>query len=407
MMDVNKIWTKRRNAHMTEKLKYFRLMANSGLIVSLFLLIIIGSVYYAKLINALPEQFPAVLILTAVFSFWLTSCPIRTLLKEGDLVFLLPVESGMKHYFSRSLSTAALRGAFSTLFLFTLMWPLVQAFISGGWKMYVVFSFFLIFAKAFNLYASWEERRLPYKRYQLHYRLIRFLVNLIYVYLLFNEAYLFLIAMFSIMYVLKNFVFDTFQKVHGYQWEMLLAEEQALKMKDYRFRNFFTDVPALKQSINKRSWLNWLSAFSFEKGSGMFSLYMKTFIRAGDYLGLYLRLLLIGGLFLYLAAPGWWQLAIVVLFYQMVALQLFAMYGPYRWNVSFLIYPIEQNKKRQTFVNWLRSLLIIQGTVYGIIYFLLYGDWVISLLMPISALLYSYIRLPSLAKKTHQNHFPA
>jgi ABC-2 type transport system permease protein len=399
MIDVKKLWRKRRNAHLTQTLKYFSLMANSGLIVSLILLIIVGSIYYAKLLKALPEDFPAVLILTVLFSFLLTKSAIRTLLKEGDLVFLLPVESGMKHYFSQSLSSAIASGSFVTLFVFTLTWPIVQVFITDGWKMYVTFAFFLIAAKVFNLYVAWEERRLPYKSHQLNYKIMRFIVNFVYVYLLFNEAYVFLIAMFAIMYVLKNFVFGVFKKMHGYQWEMLLAEEQTLKMKGYRLVNYFTDVPALKQTVHKRPLLNMLGAFSFKKKNMMPALFMKTFTRSGDYLGLYIRLILIGFLFLYLVPPGWWQLAVVILFFQMLALQLFTLYTQYKWNVIFNIYPIESNVKITAFMKWLRSLLLLQGLLYGVFYGILTGDWLIAILMPAAAFVYSLLRLPSLTKK--------
>jgi ABC-2 type transport system permease protein len=399
MIDVEKLWRKRRNAHLTQTLKYFSLMANSGLIVSLILLIIVGSIYYAKLLKALPQDFPAVLILTVLFSFLLTKSAIRTLLKEGDLVFLLPVESGMKHYFSKSLSSAIASGSFITLFVFTLTWPIVQVFITDGWKMYVIFAFFLIAAKVFNLFVAWEERRLPYKSHQLNYKIMRFIVNFVYVYLLFNEAYVFLIAMFAIMYVLKNFVFEVFKKMHGYQWEMLLAEEQTLKMKGYRLVNYFTDVPALKQTVHKRPLLNMLGTFSFKKKNMMPALFMKTFTRSGDYLGLYIRLVLIGFLFLYLVPPGWWQLAVVILFFQMLALQLFTLYTQYKWNVIFNIYPIEANLKIAAFIKWLRGLLLMQGILYGIFYGILTGDWLIALLMPVAAFVYSLLRLPSMTKK--------
>jgi ABC-2 type transport system permease protein len=399
MIDVKKLWRKRRNAHLTQTLKYFSLMANSGLIVSLILLIIVGSIYYAKLLKALPQDFPAVLILTVLFSFWLTKSPIRTLLKEGDLVFLLPVESGMKHYFSKSLSASIASGSFSTLFLFTLTWPIVQVFITDGWEMYVFLAFFLITAKTFNLYVSWEERRLPYKSHQMNYRIMRFIVNFVYVYLLFSEAYIFLIAMFAIMYVLKNFVFDFFKKMHGYQWELLLAEEQTLKMKGYRLVNYFTDVPALKQTVHKRPLLNSLGTFSFKKKNMMPALFMKTFIRSGDYLGLYIRLILIGFLFLYLVPAGWWQIAVVLLFFQMFSLQLFTLYTQYRWNVIFNIYPIKPNVKIAAFVKWLRGLILLQGIVYGIFYGILTGDWLVAVMMPVAAVVYSLVRLQAMTKK--------
>ncbi|MCM3717488.1 ABC transporter permease [Fictibacillus phosphorivorans] len=399
MIDVKKLWRKRRNAHLTQMLKYFSLMANSGLIVSLYLLIIVGSIYYAKLLKALPENFPAVLLLTVLFSLLLTKSAIRTLIKEGDLVFLLPVESGMKHYFSKSLSSAIASGSFVTLLIFTLTWPIVQVFITDGWEMYVSFAFFLIVAKAFNLYVGWEERRLPYKSHQLNYKIMRYIVNFVYVYLLFEEAYVFLIAMFAIMYVLKNFVFGVFKKMHGYQWEMLLEEEQTLKMKGYRFVNYFTDVPALKQTVHKRPFLNMLGNFSFKKKNRMSALFMKTFIRSGDYLGLYIRLIVIGFFFLYLIPPGWWQLAVVLLFFQMLSLQLFTLYTQYSWNVIFNLYPIEPRVKISAFMKWLRGLLLLQGLMYGVFYGILTGDWLIGLLMPAAAFGYSMLRLPVLTKK--------
>jgi ABC-2 type transport system permease protein len=126
---------------------------------------------------------------------------------------------------------------------------------------------------------------------------------------------------------------------------------------------------------------------------------MKTFIRLGDYLGLYVRLVLIGFLFLYLIPAGWWELAVVVLFFQMLALQLFTLFTQYRWNVSFIIYPIKPSVKINAFTKWLKSLLFIQGIIYGIFYGVLTGDWLIAVLMPVAALIYSMLRLPAMTKK--------
>jgi ABC-2 type transport system permease protein len=104
-------------------------------------------------------------------------------------------------------------------------------------------------------------------------------------------------------------------------------------------------------------------------------------------------------LFLYLIPKGWWHLAVVLLFFQMLALQLFTLFTQYKWNVSFVIYPIKPSVKINAFTNWLRQILFLQGAVYGIFYGVLTGDWLIALLMPAAAVLYSMLRLPALAKK--------
>ncbi|MFC7372849.1 ABC transporter permease [Fictibacillus iocasae] len=404
MMDMKKIWTVRRNAYFTESLRYFQLMASSGLIVSMFLLIVIGSIYYARLIKVLPEDFPAELLLTAVFTYWLTRSPVRTLLKKADLVFLLPVESRMKNYFSHALTYSLAIQLFNTLLLFTLFWPLIQAFIRGDTLGYVWFASFLLISKLFNLYVSWEEQRLPFARQRKGYMMLRGAVNAVYVFLLFQEAsFVFLAAILAIMYVLKSFVFGYFKKMHGYQWEHLLRKEHEMQMKVYRVANLFTDVPALQQTMSPRRWLNWLTAGKYMPSKALERLYMRTFLRANDYCALYIRLVLIGWLFIYIIPNGWWQTAVVLLFMQMTALQLCSILVHHKRNAMFELYPISWNKKVKSFASWLGVITIIQSILFALFYYIEANDALIAVMIAATGALYAKLYVPIIVNK-QTNH---
>ncbi|MFC0189818.1 ABC transporter permease [Fictibacillus aquaticus] len=405
MMDMKKVWTVRRNDYFTESLRYFRVMASSGLIVSMFLLIVIGSIYYAKLIKMLPENFPAELLLAAVFTYWLTRSPVRTLLKKADLVFLLPVESRMKNYFSHALKYSLAVQLFTTLLLFTLFWPLVQAFIREDTMGYLWFAMFLLLSKAFNLYVSWEEQRLPYAKQRRGYMFLRAAVNAVYTFLLFqNASFVFLAALLAVMYVLKNFVFGVFKKMHGYQWEHLLQKEHVMQMKVYRVANLFTDVPALQQTMTPRRWLNWLTSARYSPGKVLGNLYMKTFVRANDYLPLYIRLILIGWLFIYLIPDGWWQTAVILLFLQMTALQLCAILLHHKRNAMFELYPIRWDQKVSSFASWLGIITAVQSVFYALFYFAEARDALVALIIAAAGVVYSKWYVPVMVKKQAIHH---
>jgi len=67
-------------------------------------------------------------------------------------------------------------------------------------------------------------------------------------------------------------------------------------MRLYRIANMFVDVPALKERVSRRKWLDFVLSMIGEKRTYLY-LYTRTFLRSGNYFGLYMRLLVIGGVF--------------------------------------------------------------------------------------------------------------
>ncbi|MCQ6267027.1 ABC transporter permease [Fictibacillus sp. WQ 8-8] len=399
MMDFTKIWESRKDQYFAIALRYFRLIGNSGFMLSLYILFVMGSFYYARILKQLPENFPASWLLVAVFAYLLTKSPVRTFLKKGDIVFLLPVESRMKEYFRHSLRYTIIIQCFVIVVVFLAFGPLFSKFITGRLFEMLLTLILLLSAKIWNVKTSWEEQRLPFDRSRRNYMAIRLAVNAVYLYLLFQKAYVFILAILAIMYVLSNFVFGYIKKVHGYKWEHLLEVENGMMMKLYRIANLFTDVPQLSQKVKPRKWLSPLSKVAYKQRHTFDGLYRKTFFRSNDYYGIYIRLIIIGVLFLFWIPSGWWHPLLVLLFMHATGVQLLPLYGHHRGNVWFELYPVKHQWRFQAFQKWLRILLTIQAVLYIAFLLLTGGTWMIGAVSGVAAVIFVWLFTSYYTKK--------
>ncbi len=84
----------------------------------------------------------------------------------------------------------------------------------------------------------------------------------------------------------------------------------------YRFYNLFTDVPGLANSVHRRRYLDgFLKLVKPRQATTWLSLYLRGFLRGGEYLGLYLRLLVIGAVIVAVLSPWWLALGFAILFF--------------------------------------------------------------------------------------------
>src|SRR5699024_12432880 len=91
----------------------------------------------------------------------------------------------------------------------------------------------------------------------------------------------------------------------------------------YRIANLFTDVQNMNNRVKKRNWLKFMiDRIPFAKKYTYDYLYRIAFIRSGDYLGMYMRLLLIGGLLIYFIPSVWMKLLLGMLFLYLRSLQM-------------------------------------------------------------------------------------
>src|SRR5699024_7458011 len=119
----------------------------------------------------------------------------------------------------------------------------------------------------------------------------------------------------------------------------------------YQIANMFTEVPHIKSKVKKRTFLVKLfNRFPFEKRSSFDYLYRITFIRSGDYFGMYLRLTIIGSLLIYFISNEVLTLVFASLFLYLTSFQMVPLAFHYRTNIWLDLYPVDKIWQQKSFL---------------------------------------------------------
>ena len=136
----------------------------------------------------------------------------------------------------------------------------------------------------------------------------------------------------------------------------------------YRFYNLFTDVPGLANSVHRRRYLDpLLKLVKPSKSETWAYLYLRGFLRVGEYLGLYLRLLVIGAIIVAVLSQWWLLLGFAILFLYMVGFQLLPFFFQYDEIVFTHLYPVAPNQKLAAFERLLMTLLLLEVVVFTLV----------------------------------------
>ncbi len=254
MIDGKQLWKQRMIAHMAEVRRYGRYMFNDHLLLVLFISIGVGAVFYKRAVDEL-TLFPYAIVASLLIAFAVTQGGVRTLVKEADAVFLLPVERRLRPYF--------------------------------GARQDIVFSSFVCFAhrlrrsfapsrEVFNA-ATFSCRdgnciinRVEYVRSMARgvanrarsFSHIRSLFSKCDVVLfLLLKQYVWMLVPLLFMVIISLYV-ERKGKENAIQWEQLLADERKRMQAFYRLAHAFVDVPYIKHTVKN------------ERGFGSFSVYL-------------------------------------------------------------------------------------------------------------------------------------
>jgi len=145
------------------------------------------------------------------------------------------------------------------------------------------------------------------------------------------------------------------------RWWFLVEKETERMMRLYRFFNLFTDVSVVVTKAKRRKYLDFLlpqrPTYSF--------LYMRGFLRSSDYLGMYLRLLLLGAVLLYFIANYYLVFILAVLFLYLIGIQLFALEERYQEIVFTYMYPIDTKQRQREYSGVLFKILVPVSVIFS------------------------------------------
>ncbi|MDF9296889.1 ABC transporter permease [Geobacillus stearothermophilus] len=365
MMDAGKLWQERFRAEGRRRLRYLRYMFNDHLLVGLFIVLGWAAVVYKRSIEQLPPSFPYPAIAAAVFGWAAASGSVRTLFREADMVFLLPAERRLRPYIRRAFVFSAVWHSYGLCLLLLAAGPLHVRFSPVPWPLFLLG---IVCLKLWNLWASWKGNYIAEPSFHRWSALVRLGASALVVYFWLAAApWPFFGTVAALMAALSVCLWR-WTEGKTWKWERLIAEEQRAARLFYRVANLFTDVPEWRETAKRRRWLDPLLAFiPYGTRHVFFHLYARTFLRAGGYAGLYVRLTAIGCVVLAAADHEYMRAATVLLVLYATAVQLAALPHRHRYSLWTRLYPLPRTESPAAAMRLFAILLIAQNTLFHLV----------------------------------------
>jgi ABC-2 type transport system permease protein len=366
MRTVKQLWSSRYKSYLKEISKYGRYILNDHIKFVLVFGFGGGAYYYQQLLKTISLDFPAVLFISIVFAFLVTSGQITTYFKGPDLYYLLPLEKRMKGYFIRSYFITFLVQAYLLLMFLGVIYPIYKKFMLGETTSFVVFIIIIFLLKAYHLFVSFLHtsnkgilnRGLDY--------CVRSIGSFFFLYALLSKWNNFIVCIPIICLAVYAILIQTISQNKRVQWERNVKLDTSRLASFYRFANLFTDVPSIQQQVRRRRWADPILKKIKTKNAADYLL-VRTFIRNGNYLSMFIRQLFVGAFVVYLVPTVVGKLIIGVLFLYMIGIQNMAILKQYNYHMLWKIYPYTNDENKKSISTLLYILLLICSVVFSVI----------------------------------------
>lgn len=403
MFDERLLWKERFGRTSKELSRYLRYIFNGHLVIVFVFLIGTAAYYYQEWLKTLPETFPAASIMAVCIAFLLTYSPIFTFMSEADRIFLLPLETKLGGYFTKSILISYSLQVYLLVIGLAVLMPLYAVVNQGDFKSFFPFLISILILKGFNLLIRWHVQY--YREITVHTidSLIRFTVNLVFLYLLFSNAAIYFSSAVAVILLGLYVYYKQQTKKKGLKWEYLIEQDERRMTSFYRLANLFTDVPKLKNRVKRRKWLDGLTArIPFRQDQSFTFLFTRTFLRSGDYWGLFVRLTLIGAGAIYFLTFGIGQIILVVLFVYLTGFQLLPLWKHHQHHSMLELYPLNEKEKELSFLSFLRKVLWIQTVILSVVV-LVKGDIISAFIALLAGIAFSVYFVSIYSKRKMSN----
>lgn len=361
-------YTIRLNKHLKKMMKYMRYVFNDHFVlVCIFLLGGLGF-YYSQVLKTLPQQFvwgrPLVLLI------WFATLFIgrlATLAEEADKVFILPKETEMPAYLNKALVYSLWLPFVACLLIGGMTMPLVVISSGLAFSSFFYFLVMLLGLKVSHLFLQkYELYQIATSQYQqvfglwLGSSLLIMGISLYSFPLLGTALALIQVGLFKWLLARKE------QSV-SLDWEKMIRKEKSRMYRIYQFIHLFTDVPEISSSVKRRKFADpLLYKIKRTTENTYLYLYARSFIRGSEYSGLFLRLVLVGGVILFFLKEFWISMGVSLLFIYLIGFQLIPIYAQFDYMVMTQLYPVSQQQKKKAVSQLVSWLLIIAAILFSL-----------------------------------------
>lgn len=382
MFNSTTLFRERLSAHVKELSRYLRYILNGHTAIAMVFLISVLAVYYQQWLAQLSPSFPAPAIIAVLFGLLASFTPINTLLKEPDLVFITVSEKKMLSYFRSSLIYSFIVQLYLVFLVVAALGPLYfHAFPERSGRVYLFTLLILLIIKVWNLIIYWLMLKVRHTPTRIIHHIIRSLLTIGLFYYLIIANYIFASIFTVALFIAFIVDYIISAKNVGINWELLIEKDRNQKQFFYRMASMFVDVPHLKSRVKRRKLLTSVvnNKIPFQQKKTYNFLYWLTFLRSGDYLQMYIRLIIIGSLFVYFIPNDLLKLTFSILFIYMSNFQMISLYHHHRMIVWLDLYPVPYKNRLNSFLSLLVILTAIQTGIFAII-FVLQFDIVFAIL---------------------------
>lgn len=366
-MNSNVLWKERFRHFIKEVRKYGKYVFNDHLKFILVFIIGAGAYYYQQWLATLTPSFPTAFVIALLFGLVITVGSVQTLLKEADLVYLLPVEEKLKGYFLKAFRFTFIKHLYGIAMIAAALAPLYLQQTGQSGSTYMLIIILAVLSKAWNLFVTWEISYMTDYRMRLLDWPIRLILNVLFVYFLVERASILYVGAIVVVMIMYQVFLQRAVKGKPLNWEYLIAEEGKKMMLLYRIANMFIDVPVLKERAARRKWLDFVLKIVGEQRTYLY-LYTRTFLRAGNYFGLYMQLLVIGGAILYWIPFLYGRCIVSIVCLYLIGYQLIPLWKHHRLTLWLDLYPVREEEKKKDFLRLLHVLLIIGSVIFAALF---------------------------------------
>ncbi|WP_347861230.1 ABC transporter permease [Salimicrobium sp. PL1-032A] len=401
MIDAKQFWKERMGEHVKELNRYMRYIFNGHIAIVLFFLFSAGAYFYQQWLQTIPENFPAAWVVALLFGTVVTYSPVRTMVKEPDLVFLLPAEYELKDYFRRCLYYSYTVQLYIIFLVAAALGPLYFAvYKEFGTSHYLQMVAAMLVIKALVLVSNWWMLQERSPRLRFFDQGVKWVLAVLLFYFAAVGAWVGTIVMLILLLGVFSYSWYVSKQKAALAWDLLLVKDQARMRAFYRLANMFTDVPHLKSTVRKRRWLVALltARLPFAKEKTYTYLYRITFARSGDYVGMYARLVVIGGIAVWFVPNGWVSVIIGILFLYLSGFQMITLWHHHRTVAWLDIYPLPLSLRKEALLTFLKQLLLFQTFLFTLL-FVLQSEWLSSFLMGAGGTLFSWLFVETFVRR--------
>lgn len=353
---MKSIFHRRFHQNLIDNTKILKYVFNDHFIIMFFIILGYLAYLYSQNLSLIIKYNPYLIksLIAFIFYIEINNFNLVTLLQKPDRNFLLPVIDELKENFKFSTTYSMI----FPLLTFVMTTIAVTPILHGFNSQFNLISVLLIIGSLGLMQIS----RFVFSMLKIYGKIVDqdyiFYIGqgLILSSFVFNQLFLLLglsIIGLVVLVSLKNRTGSVFKVDDAINWEV--KRQNRIQ----KFYSLFVDLPERSTPLKRRRYLDVFKT----KNSTEQNLFLLTFLRSGNYLGIFVRLLLINIVIDFLLKSNLWSLIFSFVFLYLVIFQLIPIYRQISQNFWNQIFPV-------SFESWIKNfekLLIKIGLSYTMV----------------------------------------